>query len=110
MLRNSDGAKKAFQKAIALKPNAVDPKLNYAAVVLGEIDLNGPSALPANVIKLNNEILKLSPTQPEALFVRGLAAFKAGDVVTARKDWTAAKAIAQGPLASDLERRLKALK
>lgn len=110
VLRNSDGAKKAFQKAIALKPNAVDPKLNYAAVVLGEIDLNGPSALPANVIKLNNEILKLSPTQPEALFVRGLAAFKAGDVVTARKDWTAAKAIAQGPLASDLERRLKALK
>jgi hypothetical protein len=79
-------------------------------VLLGEADINGPSPLPAPVVKINDDILKLSPDQPEALFVRGLAAYKAGNTSGARKDWTAAKTKAQGALASDLERRLKALK
>jgi cytochrome c-type biogenesis protein CcmH len=110
VLRNTAGAKQAFEKAMALKPAEIDPKLNYAAVVLSEIDLNGPSPLPVAVIKVNNDILQLSPSQPEALFVRGLAAFKAGDAGAARKDWTAAKITAKGALATDLERRLQALK
>jgi cytochrome c-type biogenesis protein CcmH len=110
VLRDSAGAKRAFEKAIALKPGDIQPKLNYAAVLLGETDINGPSPLPAPVVKINDDILKLSPDQPEALFVRGLAAYKAGNTLGARKDWTAAKTKAQGALASDLERRLKALK
>jgi cytochrome c-type biogenesis protein CcmH len=110
VLRNTAGAARAFERAMALRPNDVAPKLNYIAVLMGETDLNGPTPLPDAVLKTNAEILKLSADQPEALFVRGLSAFKRGDAAAARKDWTAAKARATGPLAADLDRRLNAMK
>ncbi|MSO97394.1 MAG: c-type cytochrome biogenesis protein CcmI [Rhodospirillaceae bacterium] len=110
VLRNGDGAKQAFQKAMMLKPAEIEPKLNYAAVLLAEADMNAAAPLPEPLTKTAAEILVLAPGQPEALFVRGLAALKAGDKVTAQRDWTTAKGKAQGPLAAELERRLKALK
>jgi len=110
VLRNAEGAARAFERAMALKPAEVEPKLNYMAVLMGEADINGPKPLPELVMKTNADILKLSPGQPEALFVRGLAAYKAGNMTAARQDWTAAKAQAQGALAADLDRRLAALK
>jgi len=110
VLRNTVGAKQAFEKAMALKPAEIAPKINLAAVLLSEADINGPTPLPAQVTTITNDILKLAPDQPEALFVRGLSALKAGNKDAARKDWMAAKAKAQGALATDLERRLQALK
>lgn len=110
VLRNTSGAKGAFEKAMALKPGEIEPKLNYLGAVVSETDLNGSAPLPNALIKTSAEILKLAPEQPEALFVRGLNAFKAGDGAAARKDWTTARATAQGALAVDLDRRLKALK
>jgi cytochrome c-type biogenesis protein CcmH len=110
VLRNADGAKRAFEKAMALKPAELEPKLNYMAVLMGEAEINGPKPLPDLVMKTTADILKLAPDQPEALFVRGLSAYKAGNTAAARKDWTAAKSKAQGALSADIDRRLAALK
>jgi cytochrome c-type biogenesis protein CcmH len=109
VLRNAEGAKRAFAKAMALKPGELQPRLNYVAVLLDETNLDAPGPLPQEVITAAAEILTLSPSQPEGLFVRGLAAYKAGDTAAARKDWIAAKARAQGALAAELDRRLRTL-
>lgn len=109
VLRNAEGAKNAFEKAMALKPGELGPKLSYASVLISETNLNSPAPLPAKLVKTSDDILKIAPDHPEALFVRGLAAFKTGDKKTAERDWAAARKTAQGQLASEIDSWMKAL-
>ncbi|MBL8644397.1 MAG: c-type cytochrome biogenesis protein CcmI [Rhodospirillaceae bacterium] len=109
VLRNSEGAKRAFEKAIALKPGELQPKLSYAGVLMNETNLNSPAPLPENLVKTSNDILKLVPDHAEALFVRGVAAFKRGDKKAAARDFEAAKKNARGNLPAELDRWLAAL-
>lgn len=110
VLRNADGAKRAFEKAMALKPGDVQPKLSYASVLIGQTNLNSPAPLPADLVKISADILKIEPAQPEALFLRGLAAFKSGDKSAAKADWAAAKKTAGGALAAEIDRWMTAIK
>jgi cytochrome c-type biogenesis protein CcmH len=104
VLRNTEGAKKAFEKAIALKPGELQPKLSYAGVLMNETNLNSPAPLPETLVKTSDDILKLVPDHAEALFVRGVAAFKRGDKKAAGRDFEAAKKNARGNLPAELDR------
>ncbi|MBL8630502.1 MAG: c-type cytochrome biogenesis protein CcmI [Rhodospirillaceae bacterium] len=104
VLRNADGAQKAFEKAISLRPDDLQPKLSYAGAVMSDTNLDSPAPLPANLVKISNDILKLAPDHAEALFVRGLAAFKAGDKKAAARDFTAAKKNADAALSAEIDR------
>ena len=104
VLKNTDGAKKAFEKAMALKPAELGPKLSYAGVLMNETNLNSPAPLPANLVKTSDDILKLVPDHAEALFVRGVAAFKRGDKKASKRDFEAAKKNARGNLPAELDR------
>lgn len=111
VLKNFDGAKTAYDKAGALKPDSVDPKLQYMAALMTTVDPESPAALPANVTDAAIAVLKINPKQPEALYVSGLARAKVGDKGGAKTLWTQAKEAmpAESPLRGDLERRLQAL-
>ncbi len=104
VLRNNTGAKGAFEKAMALRPDDIQPKLSYAGVLMNETNLNSPAPLPANLVKTSNDILKLAPDHAEALFVRGLAAFKAGDQKSAARDFATAKKNANQALSAEIDR------
>ncbi len=111
VLKNFDGAKTAYDKAGALKPDSVDPKLQYMAALMTTVDPEAPAALPQNVTDAAIAVLKVNPKQPEALYVSGLARAKVGDKGGARTLWTQAKDAMppDSPLRGDLERRLEAL-
>ena len=111
VLKNFEGAKEAYDKAGALKPDSLDPKLQYMAALMTTVDPEAPSALPANVTDAAIAVLKVDPKQPEALYVSGLARAKVGDKAGAKTLWTQAKDAmpADSPLRGDLQRRLDAL-
>ena len=111
VLKDYAGAKKAYDKAIALKPTDVEPRMQYLAALMTTVDPTDPGPLPKNVVEAADSVLKLNPKQPEALYVSGLARVKLGDGPGARALWTQAKEAmpADSPLKADLEQHLKAL-
>ena len=111
VLKNSEGAMKAYDKAIALKPGEVEPRLQLMAFIMTSVDPDAPAPLPRLLNDTAAGILKINPAQPEALYVSGLGAAKAGDKAGARAHWTKAQnAMADdSPLKADMARRLKAL-
>ena len=111
VLKNLDGAKKAYEKAIALKPAEVEPKLQFMAFIMTTIDPDAQAPLPKPLTDTAADILKLDAAQPEALYVSGLARAKSGDKAGAKDFWGKAQAaMPEGsPLKGDIARRLKAL-
>ena len=81
VLKKFDEAKNAYSKAAALKPNDVEPRMQYMASLMGVLDPSADGPLPQNVSDAAAEVLKLDPKQPDALYVSGLARAKAGDKV-----------------------------
>lgn len=112
VLKNTDGAKRAFQKAIALKPAELAPKTQFIALLWGETNVDGPGPLPASLTEAARDVLTVDPNNPEGLLVEGLAALKSGDAAGARERWTKAEASAPkgGALAAEIGRRLAGLK
>ncbi len=109
ILRNADGAKKAYETAIALKPTEVDPRLQYMSSLMTTITPGGP--LPKTAVDVAGDILKLDAAQPEALYVSGLARAQAGDKAGARAMWTKAHAALadDSPLKAEIAQRLGGL-
>ncbi len=112
VLKNYDGAKKAYDTASALKPGDVEPKLQFMASLMTTVNPESPDALPQPVTDAAIDILKINPKQPEALYVSGLGRAKVGDKAGARTLWTQARdaMAADSPLRADIERRLEGLK
>ncbi|MGE4062331.1 MAG: c-type cytochrome biogenesis protein CcmI [Rhodospirillaceae bacterium] len=112
VLKQSDKAGEAYKKAIALKPKDVAPRLQYAGLLMMEVDPDAQAPLPAELSTTVAEILKLQPDHPEALYIAGLGRAKAGDVAGARGYWQKAhKAAADGSaLRAEIDRRLQLLK
>lgn len=79
VLQDAAGAAMAYEKAAALRPDAV------AAAMESELARNA--------------------SQPDALFVLGLARWKAGDAAGARTLWAEAEATAPPELKAEIERR-----
>lgn len=111
VLKNLKGAKDAYDKAIALKPMEVEPRLQYLASAMTTIDPTDPGPLPKGVIEAADSVLKVNPNQAEALYVSGLSRVKLGDGAGARKFWIQAmQNLPDGsPLKPSLEQHLKSL-
>ncbi|MDX2144335.1 MAG: c-type cytochrome biogenesis protein CcmI [Rhodospirillaceae bacterium] len=111
VLKNMDGAKGAFTRAVALKPQDLSAKIQLASVLMTGADLNSPAPLPEALARITADILALDANQPDALFISGIAKAKAGDADGARAAWQRARVNTNGtPLAAEIDRRLQALK
>jgi cytochrome c-type biogenesis protein CcmH len=83
VLGRYDDAAAAYRKAIALAPESPQLLADYADA-LGSAqggDLSGPAQAAIDAA------LKLDPDHPKALALAGMAAFKQGDMVQARRRW-----------------------
>jgi cytochrome c-type biogenesis protein CcmH/NrfG len=111
VLKNTEGAKRAFAKAIALKPDELTPKAQMIALLWGETPLDAAPELPGELVAAARDALRVDPNNPEGLLVEGLAAAKTGDTDTAKRKWRQAEAAApkDGPLAGEIARRLASL-
>lgn len=112
VLRQPDKAGDAYKKAIALKPTDVAPRLQYAGLLMMDVDPNAQTPLPAELNTTVGEILKLQPEHPEALYLAGLGRAKTGDAAGARGFWQKAqKATQEGSaLRNEIDRRLQLLR
>jgi len=112
VLQDPDKAADAYKKAIALRPKEVTPRLQYAGLLMGAVDVNATTPLPAELTTTIGEILKLAPEQPEALYLAGLSRARGGDSAGARNFWQRAqKASPEGSaLRGEIDRRLESLK
>lgn len=112
VLNDHAQAGEAYKKAIALRPKDVAPRLQYVGLLMMDVDADAPTPLPAELTSTVNEILKLQPENPEALYLAGLGRAKAGDTAGARGFWQKAqKAIPEGSaLRNEVDRRIQGLK
>ena len=111
VLDNVDGALKAYERAMALKPANVNPKLQFASLMIAGTNLDAPNPLPAPLTETMADVLKINPYQPDALFITGLASAQSGKSAEARKLWERAQnELPDGvPLKNELVRRLSSL-
>ena len=111
VLKNTEGAKRAFAKAMALKPDELTPKAQIIALLWGETPVDAAPQLPSELVAAARDALRVNPNNPEGLLVEGLAAAKAGDADTAKRKWRQAEAAApkDGALAGEIARRLASL-
>ncbi len=111
VLQNMAGASKAYEKAIALKPTEVDPKLQYVALIMTVTNPDAQAPLPPALTATVSDILKLNPAQPEALYLAGLDRAKSGDKAGARDFWAKASNVMPDgtALKADIARRVQAL-
>jgi cytochrome c-type biogenesis protein CcmH len=111
VLKNLEAAAVAYDKAAALKPNDVEPRLQQLASLMTTVNPEDVGALPQPVTDAAIAVLKINPKQPEALYVSGLARAKVGDKAGARTLWTQAMEVmpADSPLKADLAHRLETL-
>ena len=111
VLDNVDGALKAYEKAMALKPADVNPKLQFASLIIAGTDLDASGPLPEPLTEAMADVLKIIPGQPDALFITGLTRAKSGKAAEARQFWERAQdELPDGaPLKNELARRLTSL-
>ena len=109
VLRKTDDAAKAYEKAMALKPAEIAPKLQYAALL---ITASATGAAPPAATKALAEILKADPKHPEALYLTGMVAIRTGDKALARKSFEQAQAAAPAdtPIKAEAAHQLENLK
>jgi cytochrome c-type biogenesis protein CcmH len=102
----------AYKKAIALRPKDAAPWLQYASLLMMDVDTNSTAPLPAELTTTVAEILKIQPENPEALYLAGLGRAKAGDSAGARGFWQKAQKAAENgsALRGEIDKRLQALK
>jgi cytochrome c-type biogenesis protein CcmH len=83
VLGDSEKAAAAFKKAVALLPDEVQPRLEYAALLLDQTD-----TLTPEIVVLMREILALDANQADALYFMGMAELQIGNKAKAREMWT----------------------
>jgi len=111
VLDNIDGALDAYERAMALKPADMNSKLQFASLMIVKTDLDAQEPLPASLTDVMADVLEIHPSQPDALFIAGLAQAKSGNIMAAREHWEQALGAAPkgSPLKAELERRLDSL-
>ena len=85
-------AGKAYAEAYRQGPNDIQVMVGYAQV-LARLNSNQLAGEPALLL---NAVLEKEPSQPQALWLAGIAAFQSGDNTTALDHWKRLQA--QGPL------------
>jgi cytochrome c-type biogenesis protein CcmH len=111
VLKDYDGARKAYDKAIALQPADVEPRLQLMAAIMTTVNPDLLVPLPKALSEVAADILKLDAAQPDALYVSGLVRAKSGDADGARDFWQKAQSAAPAdwPFRSDITKRLQSL-
>ena len=96
---------------MALKPADVNPKLQFASLIIAGTDLDASGPLPEPLTEAMADVLKIIPGQPDALFITGLTRAKSGKAAEARQFWERAQdELPDGaPLKNELARRLTSL-
>ncbi|MDO8605540.1 MAG: c-type cytochrome biogenesis protein CcmI [Phaeospirillum sp.] len=104
-----DEAKDAYAKAVKQLPGEVQPRIEYAILLLDEAE---GETLPPDVVGLMGEVLAIDPGQPDALYFLGLDAAAKGDKIQARKLWTRLldKLPADSPARGQVQQQLDGLK
>lgn len=111
VLNQPEKSAEAYEKAIALRPKEVAARLQYAVLLMADVDPNSAEPLPSKLTTVVDEILALEPEQPEALYLAGLGRAKVSDTTGARDYWRRAQeaAAAGSALRGEIDRRLQAL-
>ena len=104
VLNNFDGALNAYEKAMALKPADINSRLQFAALMISRTDLDALGPLPELLTQTMADVLKIDTTQPNALFITGLARAKSGDSAGAKTYWE--RALAELPNSAHLKREI----
>ncbi|HSV28789.1 MAG TPA: c-type cytochrome biogenesis protein CcmI [Candidatus Omnitrophota bacterium] len=86
VLGESDKARDAYKKAIALLPGDAMVRLEYGGLLLEEIPQG--SALPPEFVALMRDVNAIDPNQPDALYFLGISEFQEGRKLKARTYWT----------------------
>lgn len=84
-LGDLDKARGAAQRAVKLRPNAVEPKLSLAAIQLAA---SNDKRLPADFIATMRAVLALDPTNDQAMYYVGAAEAQDGHADKARQIWS----------------------
>ncbi|KIL98156.1 Cytochrome c heme lyase subunit CcmH [Paramagnetospirillum magnetotacticum MS-1] len=83
-LGRAEEAKEAYRKAVTLLPADTQTRLELAIMLLEEAE---GDSLPDEAISRLEEVLALSPDQPDALYFTGLSAAMKGDSARAKARW-----------------------
>lgn len=112
VLNDREKSGEAYKRAIALRPKDPAPRLQYAGLLMMDVDTTSNAPLPAELSTTVAEILKIQPENPEALYLAGLGRVKAGDAAGARGFWQKAQKTAKegSALRTEIDQRLQALK
>lgn len=103
VLKKAEDAAKAYEKAMALKPGEIQPKLQFAALIV--TGASGPTPASAKALK---DALAIDPKNAEALYLTGVSAQLTGDTALARKSF---EQVPDGsPLKAEAARQLQGLK
>jgi len=86
VLGDTDKSADAYRRAIELKPDAIMPRVQLADLLLRKI--GAADTISGEIVDLSTEILALDASNPDGLFISGLAAASTGDVGLARELWT----------------------
>ena len=86
VLGDSGKAADAYRRAITLQPDTIMARVQLADMLLREI--GSADAITGEIIDLAKKILVLDESNPDGLFISGLAAASAGDTALARERWT----------------------
>ena len=86
VLGDTEKAANAYRRAIALEPDTIMARVQLADLLLREI--GSADAITGEIVDLSTEILALDDSNPDGLFISGLAAASAGNTVLARERWT----------------------
>lgn len=84
-LGDLEKAGKAAERAVKLKPKAIEPKLELAEIQLAAAKSN---RLPADFIETMRAVLALDPTNDQAMYYVGAAEAQDGHADKARKIWS----------------------
>ncbi|MDR3440206.1 c-type cytochrome biogenesis protein CcmI [Telmatospirillum sp.] len=80
-----DQARSAAERAVKLKPKAVEPKLTLAEIQLAAAKSN---RLPADFVETMRAVIALDPANDEAMYYVGAAEAQEGHPDKARKIWS----------------------
>lgn len=86
VLGNAGKSARAYRKASALNKDAIEPRTKLAEALIRAVKPGTP--VPNEVGELTNEILALDQSNPDGLFISGLAAAGEGQFDLARDYWT----------------------
>ncbi len=84
-LGDLEKARKAAERAVKLKPNAVEPKLGLAEIQLAAAK---GDRLPGDFIETMKAVLTLDPTNDQAMYYVGAAEAQDGHADKARQIWS----------------------